>query len=474
MRSVIKLLFLVAFVQSVFPVDYGLITGTDFTPVAPDCSTPKLVQRNPQVVFGNTVYLAVWMNGTDQPGKTSSDIYCARINPITGQTLDPAGIRICGADYKQCYPTVAFDGTNFMVVWEDFRSDYDYDIYGARVTEGGEVLDPDGFPISARRGTNEARPAIAYGSGNYIVTWMDARRYPVYIIMGARVSVAGELLDTAGFEIDGESQTQIESYWPFKDAHGKVSPDGTWAPPCGSAWWGGNVISNAIPEVACNGNECIVAYSSVVRNNLQYTPVPQLKYCTINSSTGAILRAPQMVPPHTNYLQTDYRLIDIFVIPSPSGWCLNFTSKGGGRSTPRMFSYIKLDTALNREHYVVKDKKFTSGAEHRRSALAYNGSHFLFANDFNEVAGASIRNNRNGIVLYMGDLTDTTMISGDTGILIENTNYNTNDWQAGTWSGDLYYWPALATGPDGECIIIYEKNSGFNNWKIGSRILREK
>jgi len=460
--------------RPLFAVDYGLLTGTDFAPIAPECVNPNLVQRHPFVVFGKTVYLAVWMNGSDQPGKVSSDIYCARIDPATGQSLDPTGIRICGADYKQCYPTVAFDGTNFVVVWEDFRSNFDYDLYGARVTEGGEVLDPDGFPISAQRGVNEARPAIAFSGGNYFVTWMDARRYPVYIIMGARITTGGQVLDAAGIEIDGESQTQIESYWPFKDAGGKVSPEGTWTPPCGSAWWGGNVVSNAVPEIACHGDECIVAYSSVVRNNLQYSPNARLKYCTINPTTGGLVRSPQMVPPHTNYLQTHYSLIDIFVIPSPSGWCINFTSRGGGRGSPPMFSYVKLDTALNREHYVVKEKKYTSGVAQRRSALANSGKYFLFANDYSEVAGASLRNNLNGIVVYIGDLNDTTMISSDTGIVIENTNYNTDNWKAGVWGGDLYYWPALAAGPEGECLLVYEKNSGYNNWKIGGRILKEK
>jgi hypothetical protein len=47
-------------------------------------------------------------------------------------------------------PRVAFDGTNYLVAWEDERSG-SQDIYGARVTRGGVVLDPAGFLILSGR-----------------------------------------------------------------------------------------------------------------------------------------------------------------------------------------------------------------------------------------------------------------------------------------------------------------------------------
>ena len=46
-------------------------------------------------------------------------------------------------------PSVVANGNGYFVVWADKRnySSTEYDIYGARVSATGEVLDPTGIPI---------------------------------------------------------------------------------------------------------------------------------------------------------------------------------------------------------------------------------------------------------------------------------------------------------------------------------------
>ena len=165
-------------------------------------------QHWPAIAFDGTNYLVVWYDtwiGT-------SDIYGARVD-TSGNVLDPSGIVISAARGDQALPAVAFDGTNFMVVWEDFRNLTDWDIYGARVDTAGSVLDPSGIPISTAS-SDQYAPSLAFDGTNYLVTWADARSSGAEAycdIYGARVSTSGTVLDTKGFAISAEMNMQ---HWP--------------------------------------------------------------------------------------------------------------------------------------------------------------------------------------------------------------------------------------------------------------------
>jgi hypothetical protein len=83
-----------------------------------------------------------------------------------GTVLDPDGIVVSGAPYTQSLPSVAFDGTNYVVAWQDARDEYrSLNLVGARVTPSGSVLDPDGLVFSAA-GTHVGGLAVAGGGSN--------------------------------------------------------------------------------------------------------------------------------------------------------------------------------------------------------------------------------------------------------------------------------------------------------------------
>jgi len=148
-----------------------------------------------QVIGIGTDYFAVWSD--DRLG--DFDVYAARVS-AEGEALDQEGWLYSGWANSENYPAAAFDGTNYLVVWEDDRNsangqNYFLNIYGARIAPDGTSLDPKGLPIALGRGyLMEAE--VAFNGENYLVVWnyMDEEGNG-RDIYGTRVSPAGQVLD---------------------------------------------------------------------------------------------------------------------------------------------------------------------------------------------------------------------------------------------------------------------------------------
>ena len=153
-------------------------------------------QGDPAMAFDGTNYLAVWSDY--RVSKTNSpDIHGARVSKA-GQVLDTSGFSIAMAIKNQTVPAVAFDGTNYLVVWQDSRNKTKgNDIYGARVSTSGKSLDTTGIVISADTTSDRQHPTVACGTGGCLVVWQDSRsgNWDVY---GARVDSSGKVQETSG------------------------------------------------------------------------------------------------------------------------------------------------------------------------------------------------------------------------------------------------------------------------------------
>ncbi len=152
-------------------------------------------QWSPAVGFDGTNYLVVWQDHRNGYW----DIYGARVTG-EGQVLDPGGILICGAPGDQIYPAVGFDGTNYLVVWQDYRSGTRYDIYAVRVSPGGAVLDPAGVRI-AQLADGRSSPAVGFDGVNYLVLWSEWQGASGYNIMARRVAPSGVVVDSVALTI---------------------------------------------------------------------------------------------------------------------------------------------------------------------------------------------------------------------------------------------------------------------------------
>lgn len=169
-------------------------------------------QGRPAAAFGSGLYLVAWQDGEDgaDPGQAGSDIACARISKA-GKTLDPAAIVVCKARGYQKRPRVAFGGGLFLVVWDDCRSGRANDIYAARVTPQGKVLDPDGFPVATGEGRNQTYATVASDGQAFLVAWMDFWAYPTYGVAAARVTSQGKVLDRNGVLLAKEDGAKIST-----------------------------------------------------------------------------------------------------------------------------------------------------------------------------------------------------------------------------------------------------------------------
>ncbi len=165
-------------------------------------------QWNPDVAKNFESYLVVW---NDLRGG-GSDIYGARFSHA-GALLDPTGFAISTAADPQVRPAVDSDGKVFFAVWEDARAlpASGRDIYAARIDERGRVLDPAGIAVSTAAG-DQSDPDLAFDalSQTFLVAWSD-RRAGNGDIYGARLDRGGVVLDPAGLAISafaGAEQTQ--------------------------------------------------------------------------------------------------------------------------------------------------------------------------------------------------------------------------------------------------------------------------
>jgi hypothetical protein len=158
-------------------------------------------QMGPRVAFDGTNYLVVWY---DTRGGASYDIYGARV--AQDGTVLNEGITISIADSMKYFPDVSFDGTNYMVVWQDKRSGT-YDIYGSRVDQDGIVLDPSGIPISTAS-NEQNRPSIDFDGTNYLVVWDDEQSSSEYEIYGTLLETDGTVLNPSGITISDAANNQ--------------------------------------------------------------------------------------------------------------------------------------------------------------------------------------------------------------------------------------------------------------------------
>ena len=127
-------------------------------------------QTQVAIAFGGGEYLAVWSDNRDS---ADADIWATRLS-AAGAIIDSLGIKVNAAVGPQSNPTVAYNGSTFVVAWEDFlvHGGSQADIKATTVSTAGAV----GATVTvASTTTSETKPVIAARSdGNALLTWNAA------------------------------------------------------------------------------------------------------------------------------------------------------------------------------------------------------------------------------------------------------------------------------------------------------------
>jgi len=180
----------------------GIRAGEILSPEASLPSTGNRDAYDPGAAFGKDVFLVAWQSGNLGEGdlregmKYIGDLVACRVGK-SGKVLDAKPFVVSGAPDLQERPRIAFGGGVFLVVWQDLRNEKDWDVYAARVTPEGKVLDADGILV-AGGAHNQAVPELAWDGKNFQVVWQDFRCGNRYEVYGARVSSAGKVLEPGG------------------------------------------------------------------------------------------------------------------------------------------------------------------------------------------------------------------------------------------------------------------------------------
>jgi hypothetical protein len=179
-------------------------------------SSTTSLKWGPVVAAGAADYLVAW--GDDRLNAGHADVFAARVTHA-GIVRDPFGFAISSAPNEQTGPSVASDGTNFLVTWSDTRNDPAVsNIYAARVDANGAVLDTNGIAMAPSLASQHSASArYSPADGKYVVVWEDARNassdiYGAELTSAGVVGAPASLVGSDDEELGPETSSELLVY----------------------------------------------------------------------------------------------------------------------------------------------------------------------------------------------------------------------------------------------------------------------
>ena len=171
-------------------------------------------QAAPAIVFGKESHLVLWQ------GKRNSktwNIYFTLLSK-NGNVLLDAPIQLAPSSRDQAFPAAAFDGENYLLVWQDRQNGRTWNIYGARISPEGELAGEGPFQLTTGKDFDRWSPVVSWNGSHYLAVW-EATQQKNTNFLGGRVSPAGDVIDFVDLTIlgDGSNKVSPSILWDGSD-----------------------------------------------------------------------------------------------------------------------------------------------------------------------------------------------------------------------------------------------------------------
>lgn len=165
----------------------GALIGSRINPV------PGHTGGNPYLACSGTNYLMVWPDDYLNGGTNHSSISMQLISPSGGLIGGMIAITTDNQQTTHSPRLVAFGGGKYLVVWDDHRDGVNWAVYGQLVSSAGALVGGN-FLISAPvNGQDEELATVAYDGTNFLVVWPFCSTTNHYVTYGVFISPAGAM-----------------------------------------------------------------------------------------------------------------------------------------------------------------------------------------------------------------------------------------------------------------------------------------
>jgi hypothetical protein len=161
-------------------------------------------QEQPDIALGGSQYLAAWTDYrtggspliSDEDG---ADIFAARLD-ASGNLIDTTPIPLTLAPGEQTNPRVAWNGTNWLVIWlsqTPTQFFWSLEVQAVRLSPAGQVLDPAPITVYKFTSSTSAEAAVTSDGANWLVVTRGTQAGEDDVV-GVRIASDGTLLDPSG------------------------------------------------------------------------------------------------------------------------------------------------------------------------------------------------------------------------------------------------------------------------------------